>query len=73
MASGKVSKNSRTSKPSVVIKEKRVKPKKETILVEVIGDMYKQIKENGLVEYEGKTILDIVRRYGKNYLILENK
>jgi hypothetical protein len=66
------SKNSRTSKPKEFIKPVKERKKKETILIEVTGDIYSQIKDNCLVEYKNKPIIECIRRYGKNYIRLSN-
>lgn len=67
------SKNSRTSKPKEFIKPVKERKKKEFILVEVDTSNYYQIKESGLLEFNGKPILDCIRRYGKNYIKLLNE
>jgi hypothetical protein len=68
------SKNARTSKPKVMEIEKKVRPKKEYILIELTRDIYDEIKETKeLTEYQGRFIEDTIVRYGKTYLYCKNK
>jgi hypothetical protein len=72
MSSGKVSKNStKGSKTSVVFKEKRIKPKKEYILVELTQEISETYKED-LSTYNNKPVEEIITRYGKTYLKIRN-
>lgn len=73
MASG-VSKNSKKgSKPTTVFKEKRVKPKKEYILIEVDSKVFSKIKEQeDLSVFQGKPVESIIERFGKIYLKVKN-
>lgn len=66
------SKNSKKgSKPTVVVKEKRVKPKKEYILIELTQEVYKDYKSD-LSTYKDKQVEDVIKRYGKTYLRVKN-
>ena len=65
------SKNQKGNKGTNFIAEKRVKAKKETILVEATDKVILEI--DGAREYLGKKILKHVFHYGKEYLVLSNK
>jgi hypothetical protein len=71
----KVSKNSvKGSKSKVVEMVKKVRPKKEFILIELTPSVYTEIKATKeLTEYQGKFIEDTIFRYGKTYLYCKNK
>lgn len=78
MASGKASKNARTSKKQEVMLPKRIKEKKKTILVEITKETYKKLKmgEDLSCLYDGisqKMIVDVITRYGKPYIKLLNE
>lgn len=66
------SKNSKKgSKPAVVVKEKKVRVKKEHILVELTSEVYKEYKDD-LSTYKDKFVEDVIKRYGKTYLKVKN-
>jgi hypothetical protein len=65
MATGKVSKNSRTSK-QVVVKPVKEKKKKEYILIEVCESNYKEIQDGGLTSYKGMPVESVISFYGKH-------
>jgi RNase P/RNase MRP subunit POP5 len=72
MASGKVSKNStKGSKPKVMEIEKKVRPKKEYILVELTQEIYKVYRED-LSNLNNVPVEDVIFRYGKAYLKIKN-
>lgn len=69
----KVSKNARTSKPKEVIKPQKIKKVKEQIYIELTAKIYLEIKQSGdMSVYQGKEILGVVRKYGKDYLLIKN-
>jgi chaperonin GroEL (HSP60 family) len=65
------SKNARTSKPKVMEIEKKVRPKKEFILVELTKEAYREYREV-LSEFQGKQVEEVVKRFGKTYLKVKN-
>lgn len=71
MAKGKVSKNSRTSKTTVNVVAKVVKPKKETIMVEITDEVRTELEKDSKF-INGKEILGTKVRYGKRYLLVKN-
>jgi hypothetical protein len=71
MASGKVSKNSRTSKPKEIFKPVKERKKKEFIYIELTKIVYEAFK-NDLSEIYGKPVDSIIERYGKKYLKVKN-
>lgn len=71
MAKGKVSKNSRTSKTTVNVFTKPVKPKKETIMIEVTKEVRAELEKDSEA-YRGRLIEKIIKRYGKEYLQISN-
>lgn len=79
MASGKkTSKNQKTgNKGKVITQEKRVKPKKETVLVEateqIINQLFEEEKDGVFTTtLNGKPIVEIIMRYGKKYIRVKN-
>lgn len=71
MSKGKVSKNSRTSKTTVNVVAKTVKPKKETIMVEITAEVRAELEKDSKF-INGKEILGTKTRYGKKYLLVKN-
>ncbi|CDM70177.1 hypothetical protein CM240_3060 [Clostridium bornimense] len=64
------SKNNKGNKPkkvTVITYEKRIKPKKENILLE--------IKKDAIIEgfYKGFEVIKPVKHYGKYYVLVKNK
>lgn len=73
MASGKVSKNSRTSKSKEVVRPQKIKNKKPTILIELTKEVYNKYKQGqDLTLYDdGKVkrqVVGITCKFGKQYL-----
>jgi hypothetical protein len=67
------SKNSKKgSKPTQMIMPKRVKEKKKLRLIELTSKVKSEICED-LSSYQGKQILEIKRKYGKEYLVLQGE
>lgn len=68
------SKNSKKgSKPQVVVKPQKIKKVKEQIYVELTAKVYLEIRQSeDMSHYQGKEILGVVRRYGKDYLLVKN-
>lgn len=62
----------RNDKKKEHVFEKKVKPKKETILVEVI-DNYNEILSAKPDTYKGYPVIEYVKQYGKLYAKCKNE
>lgn len=49
--------------------EKKVRPKKETILIEFTKELKKDWVGNN---YNGKQVINLIKKYGKEYLVVDN-